>query len=300
MYDCLIIGCGPSGMSAAIYLKQAGLNVAIIERNAPGGNMNMALNIKNYPGFNDIKGAILSLNMFNQIRELDIPYIYGDVIAINDGQVKQVITDNNTYESKYLIIATGRKNKELGLKNEKQYIGKGISYCAVCDGSLYKDREVMIVGNSNETVEEAIYLSEQSSAVTIVNENKELKISDTLKEQLDKRQNIYYLNNSKIIRLIGEEKLEEVEINNIAYNETFTKKIDCLFVSIGYEPNYRILSDLGLENESGYIIVDKNNRTNKKNIYAVGDITKKSLYQVVTATSDGAIAAFDIINDNMN
>lgn len=300
MYDCLIIGCGPSGMSAAIYLKQAGLNVAIIERNAPGGNMNMALNIKNYPGFNEIKGAILSLNMFNQIRELDIPYIYGDVIAINDGQVKQVITANNTYEAKYLIIATGRKNKELGLKNEKQYIGKGISYCAVCDGSLYKDREVMIVGNSNETVEEAIYLSEQSSAVTIVNENKELKISDTLKEQLDKRQNIYYLNNSKIIRLIGEEKLEEVEINNIAYNETFTKKIDCLFVSIGYEPNYRILSDLGLENESGYIIVDKNNRTNKKNIYAVGDITKKSLYQVVTATSDGAVAAFDIINDNMN
>lgn len=300
MYDCLIIGCGPSGMSAAIYLKQAGLNAAIIERNAPGGNMNMALNIKNYPGFNEIKGAILSLNMFNQIRELDIPYIYGDVIAINDGQVKQVITANNTYEAKYLIIATGRKNKELGLKNEKQYIGKGISYCAVCDGSLYKDREVMIVGNSNETVEEAIYLSEQSSAVTIVNENKELKISDTLKEQLDKRQNIYYLNNSKIIRLIGEEKLEEVEINNIVYNETFTKKIDCLFVSIGYEPNYRILSDLGLENESGYIIVDKNNRTNKKNIYAVGDITKKSLYQVVTATSDGAVAAFDIINDNMN
>lgn len=300
MYDCLIIGCGPSGMSAAIYLKQAGLNAAIIERNAPGGNMNMALNIKNYPGFNEIKGAILSLNMFNQIRELDIPYIYGDVIAINDGQVKQIITANSTYEAKYLIIATGRKNKELGLKNEKQYIGKGISYCAVCDGSLYKDREVMIVGNSDETVEEAIYLSEQSSAVTIVNENKELKISDTLKEQLDKRQNIYYLNNSKIIRLIGEEKLEEVEINNIVYNETFTKKIDCLFVSIGYEPNYRILSDLGLENESGYIMVDKNNRTNKKNIYAVGDVTKKSLYQVVTATSDGAVAAFDIINDNMN
>ena len=136
MYDCLIIGCGPSGMSAAIYLKQAGLNAAIIERNAPGGNMNMALNIKNYPGFNEIKGAILSLNMFNQIRELDIPYIYGDVIAINDGQVKQVITANNTYEAKYLIIATGRKNKELGLKNEKQYIGKGISYCAVCDGSI--------------------------------------------------------------------------------------------------------------------------------------------------------------------
>lgn len=300
MYDCLIIGCGPAGMSAAIYLKQAGLNVAIIEKNAPGGNMNMALNIKNYPGFSEIKGAILSLNMFNQIRELDIPYIYGDVIAINDGKIKQIITDNNTYEAKYLIIATGRKNKELGLNNEKQYLGKGISYCAVCDGSLYKDREVMIVGNSDETVEEAIYLSEQSSAVTIVNENKELKISDTLKEQLDKRQNIYYLNNSKIIRLIGEEKLEEVEINNVLYNETFTKKIDCLFISIGYEPNYRILSDLDLENESGYIIVDKNNRTNKKNIYAVGDITKKSLYQVVTAASDGAIAAFDIINDNMN
>lgn len=300
MYDCLIIGCGPSGMTAAIYLKQAGVNVAIIEKNAPGGNMNMALNIKNYPGFNEIRGAMLSLNMFNQIRELKIPYIYGDVIELVDGDIKRVITNKDTYEAKNIIIASGRKNKELRIMNEKIYLGKGISYCAICDGALYKEKEVMIVGNSNETVEEALYLSEQSSAVTIVNEDKELDIKEELKQKLKEKTNVYYLNNSKITKLIGEDNLKEVEIKNIAYNETFVKQIDGLFVSIGYEPNSKIYSDIGIKTEDGYILVDKNKRTNLKNIYAIGDITKKSLYQVVTATSDGAIAAYDIINNNFN
>lgn len=296
MYDVIIIGCGPAGMTAAIYLKQAGINVAIIEKNAPGGNMNMALNIKNYPGFSEIKGAMLSLNMFNQIRALEIPYIYGEVIAINDRETKQVITNKDTYEAKYLIIASGRKNKELRLMNEKQYLGNGISYCAICDGSLYKNKEVIIVGNNKETIEEAIYLSELASSVTIVNEKQDFDIKEELKQKLLSKSNIYYLNNSKITKLIGDDNLEQVEIKNIVYNESFIKQIDGLFISIGYEPNSRFFSDLGIRTENEYIVVDENNKTNIKNIYAVGDIVKKNLYQVVTATSDGATAAYDIIN----
>mgnify|MGYP004460688323 CR=1 FL=1 len=295
MYDVIIIGCGPAGMTAAIYLKQAGINVAIIEKNAPGGSMNMAINIKNYPGFNQIKGAMLSLNMFNQIRELEIPYIYGDVIAINDGEIKQIITNKDTYETKYLVISTGRKNKELHIQNEKEYLGKGISYCAICDGSLYKNKEVVIVGSSIETAEEALYLADQSEGVTIINQEKDLNINDELRNSLKNKENIHYLNNSKIIRLIGNDSLEQIEIKNVVYNETFTKKIDGLFVSIGYEPNSKIFSDLGINCKNGYIVVDDNNRTNKRNIYAIGDITSKKLYQVVTATSDGAKAAYDII-----
>ena len=295
MYDVVVIGCGPAGMTAAIYLKQAGINVAIMEKNIPGGAMNMAMNITNYPGCPNIKGSVLAGNMLSQVRELNIPCIHTEVIEINDGETKQILTPNTTYEAKYVIIATGRKNKELGLLNEEKFAGNGISYSILCDVDLYKDKEIMIVGNSNEVLDQAIYLSDKAFSITIINDDKELDIDEEHEQLLEDNPNIHYLNNSKIIRLVGDEYLEEIEIENTQYNEIYMKKLDHLFVLNEYEPRTSFLDNLDINKIDGYIQVN-NCKTNIKNIYAVGDVTKKQMYQIVTAASDGALAAYDIIS----
>lgn len=294
MYEVIIIGCGPSGMSAAINLKLAGVDVAIIEKNVPGGQMNMATNIKNYPGYTDISGQNLSLNMFNQVRELEIPYIYGQVVQINDADIKQIVTNKGTYEANYIVIATGRIHQELGLPNEKNYLGNGISYSSTLNIEDYKDKEIMIVGSSNETIDQALILASKAFSVTIINEEKELDIDDDRKNMLEEKTNIHYLGNSKITKLFGEEKLEEIEISNIVYNEKYNKKLDYLYISKEYEPQTSFLKNTDINMIGDYIHV-YNNKTNIKNIFAIGDVTKKDVYQISNAIGEGAVVAYDII-----
>ena len=291
IYDSIIIGAGISGMTAAIYLKRYNLNVLIIEKEIPGGQISKASLIENYPGIKKTDGITFSTNLLNQIEELGLKINYEEVVEIKEeNDIKIVKTNNNEYKTKTIIIATGRRPKSLNMGEEK-YIGKGLSYCATCDGMFYKDKEVIVVGGGNSSLEESLYLSDICKKVTILNRSNEIKADTILLEKVQKRNNIEILYN---------EEIQEIREENDTILGIITKnnreiKCEGIFIYIGLIPNTEIFTNIKQEN--GYILVDNNQETNIKGIYAVGDVTKKSLYQLITAASDGAIAANYIKNN---
>lgn len=290
IYDTIIIGAGISGMTAAIYLKRYDLNVLIIEKEVPGGQIGKASLIENYPGFKSIDGITFTNNLLEQINSLNIKINYENVIEIiSYKDMKKIKTTTGEYYSKTVIIATGRKPKQLTL-NDNLYIGKGLSYCATCDGMFFRNEEVVIVGGGNSALEESLYLSDICSKVTIINRSNNLKADKILVDKVRERENIEILYSKEIKNIICDEVIKGVILND-------DKFINCkgLFVYIGLTPNIVNIKDLELQN--GYIHVDNNMKTNINGIYAVGDVTKKELYQLVTAASDGAIAANQIKND---
>lgn len=291
IYDSIIIGAGISGMTAAIYLKRYNLNVLIIEKEIPGGQISKASLIENYPGIKSTDGITFSTNLLNQIENLDLKINYEEVIEIKEEKdIKIVTTDNNEYKAKTIIIATGRRPRPLNIGEEK-YIGKGLSYCATCDGMFYKDKEVIIVGGGNSALEESLYLSDICKKVIILNRSDKLKADKILLEKVQKRNNIEILYNEEIKEI----KEENDKIIGIITKNNKEIKCEGIFVYIGLIPNAEKLKEIKTEN--GYILVNNEQETNLKGIYAVGDVTKKSLYQLVTAASDGAIAANHIKNN---
>lgn len=291
IYDSIIIGAGISGMTAAIYLKRYNLNVLIIEKEIPGGQISKASIIENYPGIEKIDGITLSTNLLKQIENLKLKLNYEEVKEIKEeNNIKIVKTEKNEYKTKSIIIATGRRPKSLNIGEEK-YIGKGLSYCATCDGMFYKDKQVIVVGGGNSALEESLYLSDICKKVTILNRSDKLKADEILVNKVQTKENIEILYNEEI-KNIKEEN--ETIIGIITKND---KEIICdgIFIYIGLTPNTEFLKEIQKENE--YILVNNNQETNIKGIYAVGDVTKKQLYQLVTAASDGAIAANHIKNN---
>ena len=290
-FDVVIIGCGVAGMTSAIYLKRANLNICIIEKNSPGGELNMISEISNYPGYKSIDGPTLAFNIFEQVRDLNIPYKYGNVKEIIDNtEYKTVVTDKEEITCKSIIIASGRRPRELGLSNEKKLLGRGISYCSICDGTLYKDKEVCVVGGGNSALEAVIYLSDICSKVTLIHRTDEFRAEAYLQDKLKEKSNIDLLLNSKIIELREDnDKLLGVVLDD-------KKEINCegLFIYVGNVPS-TIKSNILLDDN--YIVVDKNMQTNIDNIYACGDIIKKDVYQISTAVGEGSIAAMSIIRN---
>ena len=291
IYDSIIIGAGISGMTAAIYLKRYNLNVLIIEKEIPGGQISKASLIENYPGIKKTDGITFSTNLLNQIEELGLKINYEEVIEIKEeNDLKIVKTNNNEYKTKTIIIATGRRPRPLNIGEEK-YIGKGLSYCATCDGMFYKDEDVIIVGGGNSALEESLYLSDICKKVTILNRSDKLKADTILLEKVEKRNNIEIIYNEEIKEI----KEENDKIKSIITKNNKEIKGSGLFVYIGLIPNTEIFKNIKTEN--GYILVNNNQETNIKGIYAIGDVIKKSLYQLVTAASDGALAANNIKNN---
>jgi len=289
-FDVIVIGCGIAGMTAAIYLKRANLNVCIIEKNAPGGQLNMISDVSNYPGFTSIDGPSLAFNIYNQIKELNISYKYGDVLEIiNDTDKKIVKTSNEELTCKGIIIATGRKPRELGLSNEKKLLGRGISYCSICDGTLYKDKEVCVVGGGNSALEGAIYLSDICKKVTLIHRKNELKGEQYLIDKLNSKSNIEILFNEEIKELIEQDD----KLSAIKLKTGKTIQTEALFIYIGNIPVSIKCDNLKLEND--YILVDSNMKTNINRIYACGDIINKDVYQLSTAVGEGSIAAMSLI-----
>ena len=286
MYDTIIIGAGPSGMSAAIYLKNANKNVVIFEKEVPGGKILKAKKINNYLGFNSKEPSEISYDMYKQVTDLGINILMEKVIDVKKENDEIIVTTNKgEYKSKTLLIACGRIEKSLEIDNESSLIGKGISYCAECDGSLYKDKIVMVVGNSDTSKEEAIYLSNLASKIYYINYSNDNVTFD--------KENIEIINNQKIISLNEEnDRLNSVTLSN---NEEI--KVDGLFILNGYAPNTEFIKNLNIKEDNGYIIVSENMATNIKGVYAAGDIIKKDLYQIVTAASDGAVSAINIIKE---
>ena len=283
MYDCIVIGMGCAGMSAAIYAKEAGLKTLILEESAPGGLLNKIKKVNNYLGFKDINGSDLAFNMFEHVRSLNIEYKITKVLDIkSDGEFKIITTTKGEYKTKGIIVAVGRKPMRSGISNEKDYINKGISYCAVCDGALYKGKDVVVLGSDQTAFDEAVYLSNICNKVYFVS-NKEVSFN------LDKYSNIELINNIKVKEFLGEDNISGIVLQNDSV-------INCsgVFIYYGYSSEVAFLNNLGIVNDKGYIDVDSNMKTSKDLVYACGDIINKELYQVSTAVSEGAIAAVSL------
>ena len=292
IFDCIIVGSGIAGMTSAIYLKRAGKRVLLLEKSAPGGQINMSPAVENYPGFLNIEGAILASNIFEQTQKLNIDYKYGNVLNIKKGEKNfTVTTDIESYETASIIIATGRKVEKLNLNYEEELIGKGISYCAICDGNFFKGKNVSIYGNDYKVLEEAIYLANICENVNIICEKDRFENNTTLLETINEYKNITIYFNSKIIGLIKDNEL----LSGIKIKKTSEKIIncECLFVGNNLVPDLNFLSDIKKDN--GYIIVDKNMNTNIKGVFACGDVIKKDVYQLTTAIGEAAISANSVL-----
>jgi len=290
-YDVIIIGAGIAGMTAAIYLKRGGLNPLIIEENAPGGQLNKINMIENYPGFIKTDGPTLAAEIFNQVRNLEIEFLFDKVISTDlKEEKKKIVTGGMTLYCKYVVIATGRLSKKL-FSDDDRYIGKGISYCALCDGNLYKNKKVIVVGGGNSALEEALYLSEICNDVTLIVRKNKFGAEQSLVDRVIEKENIKCMYNLNVTEYnIENNKLVSIKLDNNKIVET-----DGLFISIGSVPSADIFD---VEKEKGFIIVNNDCMTNIENVYACGDVIKKEVYQLTTATAEGTIVANSIIKKN--
>lgn len=297
MYDIIIIGAGPSGMSAALYALRANKKVLLLEKECFGGQIINASNIENYPALSNVSGYDFATNLYNQIKSLGVILKYEEVLEVTEK--KEVITRKDTYKGKNIIIATGLKKRKLNLENEDKLLGSGISYCATCDGNFYKNKNVAVVGGGNTALEDALYLSNIASKVYLIHRRDNFRGEKKLISEVKEKNNIELILNSNITKIIGEDNLNSIEItdnrNNISRLE-----IDGLFIAIGNIPdNNRFKNIIDLD-ENGYIIANTNLKTKTDNIYVAGDTRVKTLRQLVTATADGAIAATEITKEMEN
>ena len=296
MYHTVIIGSGVAGMTAAIYLKRARKDICILENGVPGGQITLASSVENYPGFSSITGSDLALNIYNQVLNLGVTYKYtkANQVKVEDDFIT-VITDKEEIKCKNLIIATGRAPRKLEVTLEDRLVGSGISFCATCDSSLYKDKKVAVVGGGTAALEEAIYLSKICNSVTLIHRRDTFSATDALVNDVKNTKNIAILTN----RTVKEFKVNDNKLSGIVLEDKQNNQeeitVDGCFEYIGQVPNTKIFENLDILDDKGYVNVDKNYQTKISGIYAVGDCVKKDLYQVVTACSEGAIAANNII-----
>lgn len=289
-HKVVILGSGIAGMTAGIYLKRGGLDVLVVEDNIPGGVLNEIPNIENYPGYEEISGPDLAINIYNQLTKLGVKILNKKITSIDLNN--KIINNNIKYE--YLVIATGRKSRMLSLEHEKELLGKGISTCALCDGFFYKDKKVAVVGGGSSSLTEALYLSKICKEVTIIHRRDKLTSDKYLIDKVNSTKNIKVLYNSNITKYNqNNNKLTSVIINNKDNLE-----VEGVFLAIGSTPNSEIFN---VNKENNYIIVDSNYMTNIDKVYAIGDVIKKDYYQLSTASSDAVVAASNIIKrENKN
>ena len=291
MIDLLIIGAGPAGLTAALYASRAGANVIVLDKSAPGGKLNLTAEIENYPGMM-MKGPELAYKMYEQCLSFGAKYEYGDVTNIEDqGDHKVVYTSTKTYEAKYVLIATGTKERVMGIPLEEEMTGRGVSYCAVCDGPFFKNKVVSVVGGGNSAIEEALYLSDIASKVNIVVRRDVLRADNYLAKKAADKENIeiHYLKKPHSIE-VTDKRISGLVVEDSSTGELSTIPTNGIFPFIGLNPITDFAKGLNITDEYGYIPVDHNQETKVKGIFAAGDVISKSLRQVVTATNDGAIA----------
>lgn len=292
MYDVIIVGCGPAGMTAAIYARRANKKVLILEKESIGGQMALAPTIENYPGFSSITGNELASNMYEQMMNLDINLELEEVINIKNSKIKQVITDSNTYKTKSIIIASGGHHRILGLENENELLGHGVHYCASCDGAFYKDKVVAVVGGGNGAVGSALMLSNICKKVYVIHRSKAFSAERVQIEKLMKQANVEIMLETKVTKIIGKEELEEIEIQ--LPQEKKILELNGLFISIGHSPESGFAQNLLEINEKGFIL-SKDGTTNVEGIFVAGDCRLKDVRQITTAIGDGTIAAMHAI-----
>lgn len=284
IYDTIIIGAGMAGLSAALYLRRASKKVLILESTACGGQILKASNVENYPGIASISGYDLITSLVNQVKSLDCPIKMEKVLEIT--KEKRVITSKNTYQAKSIIIATGLIPKKLNILLEDKFIGKGISYCATCDGAFFKEKVVAVVGGGNSAIEDTLYLSNIAKKVYLIHRREEFRAEDINLKKVKEKDNIEIILKANVLELQGQDVLESIVLDN---NKTLN--VDGLFIAIGSNPNTQIFQDLITLDETGFIVTHNDVETNIKGIYAIGDVRAKELRQLTTAVSDGAIVS---------
>lgn len=297
IFDLAIIGGGASGMTAAIYAKRLGLNVIIFEKNMPGGVIASSFEIENFPGFSKIKGTDLALKMFQQVQSLDINFEFEEIKETDFSKnIKILKTSTETFFAKTVLLDQGTIIRTLNIENEEKFIGRGISFCATCDGNFFKDKIVAVVGGSNSALKNALYLSNLAQKVFLIHRREEFRGESVLIERIKKTFNIELILNSVTRSLIGDDCLKKIEVFNHQTNEKKLLEVSGLFVCIGQIPNTKIV-DKNIEKDlNGYIVTDEKMQTNTKGVYAAGDVRNTPLRQIITACSDGAIAATNILN----
>ena len=295
LYDIIIIGAGPAGLTSAIYAKRANKNVLVLEAKNYGGQLINTLDIENYPANEHISGFDFATKLYNQAKNLGAEIKYEKVVDINNlGKEKEVITTKNTYKTKTIIIATGSENRKLGLPNEDEFASKGISYCATCDGAFYKEKTVAVVGGGNTALEDALYLADLASKVYLIHRRDEFRGEESTINLLKEKDNIEFLYNSNVTKLNTKDRLESIEVTSND-GETRNIDVDALFIAIGRIPENQNFAKLINLDDAGYIISNEYCHTNVEGIFVAGDNRVKELRQLVTATSDGAIAAVEAI-----
>ncbi len=294
MYDVIIVGAGPGGMSAALYALRANKSVLILEKECYGGQIINASNIENYPAILNISGFDFATNLYNQIKKLGVEFKYEEVLEITCE--KEVKTTNNIYKAKSVIIATGLNKRKLNITGEDKLLGKGISYCATCDGNFFKGKNVAVVGGGNTALEDALYLSNICRKVYLIHRRDKFRGEEKLISEVLKKDNIELILNSNITCINGEEYLESIEVTD-KDNNINKLDVDGLFIAIGNIPDNKRFENVVLLDSDGYIMADSCLCTKTDGIYVAGDTRVKTLRQLATATADGVIAVTEAIKE---
>lgn len=296
MYDLIIIGAGPAGLTAALYALRSNKKILVLEAKSYGGQIINAHKIENYPGIPEISGVQYAMTLYNQVKNFGAEFKFEAVIRIDEN--KNVVTPKNTYQAKAIILATGAEKRKLGIENEARYVGKGVSYCATCDGNFYKGKDVAVVGGGNTALEDALYLADLASKVYIIHRRDNFRGEERLYDELKAKANVEFIHNSNVVKLNGENEIESIDVQNNGNNIT-TIAIQGLFIAVGQEPNNSIFSNVVKLDEFGYILSEDGVHTGSEGIYVAGDARVKSLRQLTTAVGDGALAATIAIKEMM-
>ena len=300
MYDIIIVGGGPAGLTASIYALRARKSVLLVEKMVIGGQVTQTDNIENHPGFESISGPELSMKMYEQAEKLGLKTVYSDVKSMQlEGDIKKVETFDGVFEAKAVILAMGAVARNLDIDSEREFRGKGVSYCATCDGNFYKNKVVAVVGGGNSSVGEALYLSNIASKVYLIHRREEFRAEKVVMQKVNEiaqtTGKIEIITNSVVKDIEGNGKVESIILTNLAEKTENEIAVDGVFVAIGRKPDTGLLEGVIELDASGYIITDEEMKTNVKGVFAAGDVRKKGLKQIVTACSDGAIAGTEAI-----
>ena len=296
MYDTMIIGAGPAGMTAALYAARSNLKVALLERGIYGGQMNNTAEIENYPGYARISGPELAEKMFEPLENLGVEHLFGQVEKIEDhGDYKKIITEDESFETKTVILASGANHRHLGVPGEEEYNSRGVSYCAVCDGAFFRDEDLLVVGGGDSAVEEAIFLTRFAKSVTIVHRRDQLRAQKLLQERAFANEKISFIWDSVVKEIKGDDRrVTSVVFKNVKTGQSSESDFGGVFVYVGLDPVSDFVKDLGICDEAGWIVTDQHMKTAIEGIYAIGDVRQKDLRQITTAVGDGAVAGQEV------
>lgn len=302
-YDVIVVGAGPAGMTAALYASRANLSVLMLDRGIYGGNLNNTAAIENYPGFKTVQGPELAQDMYQGATQFGAQYAYGTVEKVElAGDLKQLTTDmGDVFTAKVLVIATGTQQRHMGVPGEEEYGGRGVSYCAVCDGAFFKNKHVVVVGGGDSAVEEGMYLTQLAKKVTVVVRRGQLRAQPLIQEQAKQNDKMEFIFNTQVTEVLGDDnKVVGVKTHDSKTGKDAEIQADGVFIYVGSVPMTAPFKDLGILNEQGYVKTNDLMATSLPGVFAIGDVRETPLRQIATAVGDGAIAGQQIYQYLMN